>query len=273
MSIESPYGINAHLPSAQEMDGLVGLGASWVRLDFNWPDLEPTRDGYDYSLTDSIVAPLVQRGISIYATLAYTPGWANGGQGRNTPPTDSRDWWNFCHNVARHYAGQITHYGMWNEPNQKGFFSGSMAQYINLILEPGFQAIKAATPQALVCGPELAMMDNWQAWLSTILARGGRFLDVVTQHCYEHDGHAVIRAMRQVPTGPKPLWLTETGWNTNRVSEADQANYYGQLLESLPGANFGKVFAFDLNSSGIGIMGKPAYHVYRGMIQSTTPSV
>jgi hypothetical protein len=76
-----------------------------------------------------------------------------------------------------------------------------------------------------------------------------------------------------VRTGTTPLWLTETGWNTNRVSEADQADSYTQLLESLPGANFGKVFSFDLNSPGMGIMGKPAYDVYRSVIQGTTPRV
>jgi hypothetical protein len=33
------------------------------------------------------------RVINIYATLAYTPGWANGGQGRGVSPTHPRDWY------------------------------------------------------------------------------------------------------------------------------------------------------------------------------------
>jgi hypothetical protein len=265
--------MNAHLPSTEELQALFDLGVSWARLDFNWDDLEPTREGYDYRLTDRIVDALVAHGVRVYATLAYTPGWANGGQGRNTPPVDTRDWWNFCANVAGHLRGRIGAYGMWNEPNLTGFFSGSVAQYINAILEPGHQAIKTVDPTIVVSGPELAMMSDWQRWLDTILRRGGQYLDVVTQHSYQDDGHAVIRSFDGYHSHGKPIWLTETGWNADKVGDAAQADYYDQLLESLPSANLLKVFPFDLNSEGVGIMGRPAFQVYRRYIQASRASV
>ena len=38
--------------------------------------------------------------------------------------------------------------------------------------------------------------------------------------------------MAETGAAGKPLWLTETGWNTADVSEDQQASYIDQVLES-----------------------------------------
>jgi hypothetical protein len=260
MNADSRYGINAHLPSVEEMQALAQLQASWVRLDFNWYDIEPVREGYDFRLTDSIVYPLVAQGFQLYPTLSYTPEWANGGQGRTSPPANPADWYNFVAHVATHYQGAIRYWGLWNEPNGSGM---SVAQYVNLILHPGHDALKAVDPANGVAGPDLATEGTWRRWLTTMLDRGQQYLDYLTVHSYQSNGHAVIDAVDQIRSRGLPIALTETGWNSGDIGEEAQADHVQQLLESLPHSNAIKMFLFDLNSPGFGILGKPAFAVYQ----------
>jgi hypothetical protein len=66
--------------------------------------------------------------------------------------------------------------------------------------------------------------------------------------------------LRQAGMIGKPRWLTETGWNTRKVSEAQQANYIDQVLESFPNSGLDMMLLFDLIDEGHGW----------GMLQSDT---
>jgi hypothetical protein len=226
-----PYGINAHLPSGAMLDRVAAAGIAWIRVDFNWVTMEPARGVYDWALTDTVVTEARARGLHIYATLAYSPAWANGGQAPNTPPLNSDDWYNFVHETVSRYREHVQHWGMWNEPNFKAFWSGSLTQYLQMILEVGARAVRDAQG-GLVLGPELGMGDDWWVWFYQILAQKSGDLDIVTIHSYEDSGHdvlgrvdgpvppwerpAVRDVMRATRARGKPLWLTETGWNTAR---------------------------------------------------------
>lgn len=212
-----------------------------------------------------------------------------GGGGRNVPP-DPEAWYGFVASVVLRYRDRVRHWGMWNEPNLKGFWSGSVAQYVNGVLEPGAQAVREYAPEGLVCGPDLAMERDWASWLHTILSRGGHRLDVVTQHSYQASGREVLRRiggtgwrwpwqdptvreiMAETGAAGKPLWLTETGWNTADVSEDQQASYIDQVLESFPHYGIAKVFLYQLADEahpewhGVlhqDLTPKPAYLVYQ----------
>jgi hypothetical protein len=218
---------------------------------------------YNWAQTDQMVQEARARGLNLYSTLAYAPPWANRG-GRNAPPNPT-DWYGFVATVVLRYRDSIQCWGMWNEPSLKGFWSGSMAPYINSVLEPGAQAVREYAPQCLVCGPELAMERDWASGLRTILSSGGHLLDVVTQHSYQETGREVLKRiggtgwrwpwedptvrqiMAQTGTADKPLWLTETGWNASDVSEDQQASYVDQVLEGFQRSGIAKVFFYQLS--------------------------
>jgi polysaccharide biosynthesis protein PslG len=294
-----PYGINAHLPSGALLDRVAEAGIAWIRVDFNWFMIEPERGVYDWAITDAVVSEARARGLNVYATLAYSPGWANGGQDMNTPPADPHDWYAFVYTVVSRYRGSVGHWGMWNEPNMKHFWSGSPEQYINSILEEGARAVREADPGSLVLGPELAQEDDWAHWLYTILDRGAHAIDIVTQHSYQDTGHEVLRrlggrvppwdwptvrdVMRWTGTEGKGLWLTETGWNTADVSEEDQAAYYEQVLvgvDTYGRDGLDKVFFYELADAPDGLdqwgilrsdlTAKPAYDTYQRYIAAQT---
>jgi polysaccharide biosynthesis protein PslG len=258
-----PYGINAHLPSSVLLDRVAAAGIAWIRVDFNWVMMEPARGVYDWTLTDAVVSDARARGLNIYATLAYSPAWATGGQAPNTPPLDPQDWYAFVHTTVSRYRGSVQHWGMWNEPNFKHFFSGSPEQYIDTILRVGAQAVRDADPSGAVLGPELAQEGDWWVWLYRVLDEAADVIDIVTQHSYQDTGDDVLRrlggpvppwnwptvrdVLRWTGTADKALWLTETGWNTADVSEEAQAASYEQVLAGVEADEWlEKVFFYQL---------------------------
>jgi hypothetical protein len=183
---------------------------------------------------------------------------------------------------------------MWNEPNFKAFWSGSLTQYLQMILEVGARAVRDVQG-GLVLDPELGMEGDWWVWFYQILAQKPDDLDIVTIHSYQDSGHDVLGrvsgpvppwerptvrdVMRWTGTEDKALWLTETGWNTADVSEDQQASYVDHVLEGFRSAGIAKVFVYQLVDEpypewhGIlhqDLSPKPAYEAYRHRIASQT---
>src|SRR5581483_9198257 len=85
-----------HLAPDAALDELAAAGVVWLRADFNWKQLEPAQKGqFDWTETDRVVARASANGQRIFATLAYTPGWANGGKDGSNPPLNLQDWADF----------------------------------------------------------------------------------------------------------------------------------------------------------------------------------
>jgi Cellulase (glycosyl hydrolase family 5) len=261
---DSPYGINIHAPQGAELvaqlDQARAAGIGWVRIDFIWAAVQPARNTWDWRVYDAIAAAARKRKIQVYATLAYTPAWATDGPEITGVPRDPNDWAAFCSQAAKRYKSTIRTWGLWNEPNLPRFWSGSRQEYLDVILKPGADAIHAANRTARVAGPDLAHLTtgsaDWYDWLRETLLEAGDKLDVITHHLYDSDGSrdvtskleksttfgsrpslwdAVAPSVREVlkTTGwyrQKPFWLTETGWESGRVSEDEQAAGYGGLL-------------------------------------------
>jgi len=260
----SPYGVNIHAPQgtdlAAQLDKVRAAGIGWVRIDFIWAVAEPVRGKYDWRIYDGIAAAANARGLKVFATVAYTPGWATDGPAITGVPRNPDDWRRFCFRAAKRYRRTIQHWGLWNEANLPRFWSGSRQQYIDVILKTGADAIHSGNPAAKVGGPELAHLTagdaDWYEWLRRVLLEAGDRLDFITHHVYDTDGNrdvtskledrtlfggrpslwsAVAPSVEEVLRntgwlGRKPVWLTETGWESFRVSEDRQAEYYGGLL-------------------------------------------
>jgi polysaccharide biosynthesis protein PslG len=249
-----PYGINAHLPSSALLDRVAAAGIAWIRVDFNWFMIEPERGVYDWTTTDAVVSDARARGLNVFATLAYTPAWANGGQPSHVPPTNRDDWYAFVYTTVSRYRDHVQHWGMWNEPNLEGFFSGTVEQYIDDILRVGAQAVRVAAPGSSVLGPELAILGDWWLWFSVVLTQAAEAIDIVTLHAYADTGTQVLLEMvgprgLMVLTGTaaKELWLSETGWRTDEVSEDAQAAYYTQVLAGVDTLDWlDKAFFYEL---------------------------
>jgi hypothetical protein len=217
------YGVNAPLASPELLRRVPALGGTFVRLDVNGVELEPQRDQDHWEMTDPPVYGARDLGLRVYPSLGEAPPWANGGRARESPPTSRAYSWNFGANAVQRYREVIQDWGLWNEPHQPGFWQGSRRQYVNLILPPGWEAVKAVDPAARVCGPELPREGNWRYGLRNVLRRGGQYLDVTTHHVFDTPERAVVEGIREVMDvlrdlgcSERPLAITETGWNSAR---------------------------------------------------------
>jgi hypothetical protein len=310
------FGVNIHAPRgaelAAELDRVKAAGLGWVRIDFIWAAVETRKGRYDWRGYDEIAAAAKARGLQVYATLAYTPAWATDGPEITGVPRNADDWRRFCFRAAKRYRGKNNAWGLWNEPNLQRFWSGSRSQYIDVILKTGADAIRSGTPAARVGGPDLAhLVSNgavWYDWLRDTLLQAGDRLDFITHHLYDNDGNRDVTSKladgtlfggkpslwQYVPpsleeviesTGwtDKPVWLTETGWESSRVGEQRQADYYSGLLGDWFTGRRGqdwiaRIFFYELKdgpdgSYSWGILRadgspKPAYGAYQGFIQS-----
>ncbi|HLX08636.1 MAG TPA: NBR1-Ig-like domain-containing protein [Thermoanaerobaculia bacterium] len=267
----SPYGVNIHAPQGSQLgfvlDNVQAAGIGWARIDFVWSNVETAPGVFDWSVYDALVQAAAARGVSIYATLAYTPAWATHGPPITGVPDDPGTWTDFCARAAQRYASSIQYWGLWNEPNLAQFWSGTRQEYIDDILIPGAVAIHGANPAAKVGGPELAHISSsqWYYWLQAVLQQAAGNLDFVTHHVYDSDGNGAVtnRLNANTPFGGepglwtiidpsvkevlqstgwwgRPFWLTETGWESAAVSEAVQADDYTGLLNDWFTANSGQ---------------------------------
>lgn len=308
----SPYGINAHAPQGSDLapllDAVQTCGIGWIRIDFVWSWVEPAQDSFTWTMYDNLVAAASARGIHIYATIGNTPAWATAGAAGTGPPANPADWYDVCFRAAQRYRGSIEHWGMWNEPDLSQFWTGTRAQYINDILRNGADAVHAVNSSAKACGPELAHLSsaNWDDWLTDAINQAGTKLDIVTHHVYSSSYSGCTDKLEKAPFWPwdppslkevlqstgwygRPVWITETGWQSSDAGEASQAsNYTGFLNDWFTGQSgrtwISRVFFYELNDTQVfannsfGILGpdpsyphKAAFTAYQSFITAHPP--
>ena len=124
-------GLNVHIPNDPRQISLCQeLGIGWARVDVNWNGMEPAKGQYQWADMDGAVQKLIAAGLNIYATIAYSPGWANGNQPRTAPPLNGTDFANFVTQAVQRYQGKIVYWGLWNEPNLPAYYTGNMQDYL-----------------------------------------------------------------------------------------------------------------------------------------------
>jgi hypothetical protein len=226
--------------------------AGWERIILPWDQIQPDAPG-DFShlgitISDNQLQAELNRGERVVGLFEFTPDWAqaNADQGKRSPPLnldlpfdDPNNYWGrFVFETARHYAGRIDDWVLWNEPEFRpgdpgagGSFTwlGSDEQFAQL-LKVGYLAIKKANPNAQVSFPGTSY------WVDTLSNRPqfyDRMLGILAQdpdataNNYYHDAvslnlyrapddiYRVYSLFKQIQQQHgidllKPVWLTET---------------------------------------------------------------
>src|SRR5580658_6509043 len=89
----------------------------------------------------------------------------------NAEPANLDDWRTYVRTVVSRYKGRIEAYEIWNEPNLRDFWTGTLDQMLTLTKEAS-QIIHSVDPKALVVSPS-ATADYGIPWLSEFLNKGG----------------------------------------------------------------------------------------------------
>jgi hypothetical protein len=199
-----------------------------------WHDLEPYKDQWRFERLDGYVSLAQQHGAGLLLPLGMSPAWASARPpADNAEPANLDDWRTFVRTVVTRYKGRIQAYEIWNEPNLKDFWTGTVDQMITLTKEAS-QIIHSVDPKAIVVSPS-ATASYGTPWLAEFLKKGaGQYVDVIGYHFYVVPHTAlpeemlpVIQSVRQILAenglSNKPLWNTETGWLEPSHFESDEA--------------------------------------------------
>jgi putative glycosyl hydrolase len=257
----------AHGPGKLEsrLEILSKLGPDVVRFTVRWDHIATTRPAsprdpddpaYDWTEFDAVLRGLRRHGIDPVVTLYGTPEWANGGRAPNWAPSSATTFAAFAYAVARRYPW-VRDWTIWNEPNSAVFLRPSTAKtYVDKLLNPAYAQLHAATPGARVAGGVTGPRAGAAGvapvpWIRAMAAAHAK-LDAYAHHPYPGRPQSetpwgpkcvncqtitmadLERLEREVSRafGPKPIWLTEYGYQTNPpdifigVSPQQQATYY-----------------------------------------------
>ena len=226
------------------------IGAGWERLILPWDQIQPG-GADDFSrlgstISDGQLRTELDRGERVVGLLEFTPGWAaaNPADGMRSPPKnlelpfdDPNNYWgHFVSETARHYAGRIDDWVLWNEPEfhpgdpgAGGSFTwlGSDEQFAQL-LKVGYLAIKQANPHAHVSFPGTSywvdLLSNRPQFYDRLLGvlsqdpdalANGYYHDVVALNLYRapddiYRVYSIVKGIQQKYGIDKPVWLTET---------------------------------------------------------------
>lgn len=260
--VESPTSIGVADPSLYfsspqdidaTLDALQSMGVQNVRVQIPWAAIQtwdPT--SYDWTAADYMVHAAAERNMGILGVLNATPFWAGSPYLSGRP--DPQVYATFASAVASRYAGEISAYEIWNEPNASTSLSPLDPAGYTQLLKAAYPAIKAADPSATVIGGVVGavlsvagLTMSPQDFIAGMYAAGARgSFDALSFHPYEYylpfsAGAPVsesplnqLAAIRQlmVANGDAALkiWATEYGQPTSVVSELQQAAYIKDFL-------------------------------------------
>lgn len=245
-------------PVSREFFGMhvhrAATATPWPRIPFGswrlwdayvaWPYLEPNRGQWQFEALDRLVSLAEQNDVEVLLPLGLSPAWASARPGEPSAykkpgwaaePRVLEEWRNYVRKVATRYKGRVRHYEIWNEPNLKGFFTGSVEQMLQLTREAS-QVIREVDPAALIVSPAATGEGDGVRWLEQFLAKGGgRYVDVIGYHFYvsPKPPEAMLPLIAEVRgvmarhnCAAKPLWNTEAGWDQKRRFSDEEAAAY-----------------------------------------------
>jgi hypothetical protein len=235
------------------------LGATWIRVDLSWNDIQPESSGdYLWGRFDRIAEGARAHRLNVLATIAYTPAWARQSACMDTPscaPADPAAFAAFAAKAAARYAPVGVHtWEVWNEPNY-GFWTprADPAGYERLLADTSAALRKADSRAFVVLGGLAAVpTDSVKGALSpydflsaVFKLGGGRAVDAVGYHPYNGanlpsaygDGQtpfdkitgtkdSVAAALAKYGSADTPIWITETGVSTNAPGPAADGTSY-----------------------------------------------
>ena len=118
----------------------VPIGAIGHPTLLAWDNIEHDTGVYKFDFYDKFADWARVNNVPFMVTFGWTPTWASSkcveGKICPYPPDNLQDWIDFITKVVNHYNGvtapNIQYYELWNEANDKAFWSGTQGQLIDL---------------------------------------------------------------------------------------------------------------------------------------------
>jgi hypothetical protein len=298
----SYFGLTVLL-STREAQVTSSTARSWDAYPgLSWTDSNPSRGVYNFSGLDKFIAQNEPNSTNklkvardmIY-TLGRTPQWASSnpyvsadyGKGQCAPPSSLSYWDDYVTAVAKHAAGRIKYWELWNEPQNPSYYCGDMSTMVTMA-QHARSIIKSIDPSAVIISPGTASGSEGPAWLATFLEDGGAAaVDAIGFHGYWNStAEGIVTAIKDYKAvmadhgvSSKQLWDTEADGKvvTSTTTEAAFLAKYFLLhwSEGVPrflwyaydaAADWGQMFS---SSTGLNVAGTAYAQTYNWMVGAT----
>jgi hypothetical protein len=266
----NPYGFSVWDLNATEAALVKGTGAGWVRFQYFWQHIQPTRDTWHWDPVDAAIKEANAAGIKVNFDILIAPDWALEQTCDPTRPDKkvlpgATEFAKFASVLAKRFDGNdgrpyIDAYEVGNEEFDNywgGNWTASLPcrqpQLYAPVLKATYQAIKAVSPKALVGFSGLWWLDEhhfrsfYKYFADNQLTE---YFDFANFHYYPCSGSPLDNSsglsFRQVlswvheSVPSKPVWMTEFGWTVSNhsqsgkciVSPAKQAEYMADVFDA-----------------------------------------
>jgi hypothetical protein len=251
------YGMT-HADIDRTLNEMQAMGVQNVRVLIPWSGIEVADNYFYWDTMDYIVNAANERGMGILGVLNSTPAWAvaPGAAPVVSPPASTAQYAEFVSAVAQRYAGKISAYEIWNEPNAYYYWNPGPdpAAYTEL-LKAAYPAIKAADPNATVIGGVVGWVNDVQGLAMSPAnfvqgmydAGAAGYFDALSYHPYHYTlpfsqgaQYGDIAPISQLELmhqemvangdGNKLIWASEYGEPTSVADEPTQAAFIQDFL-------------------------------------------
>jgi VCBS repeat-containing protein len=241
------------------LDLLKADGVDTVRILIPWAGVEASDDVWTWSDVDRMVNSATARNMQVLGILNSPPEWAvvPGTPALGGPPADPQEYAEFVSMVATRYAGAVSAYEVWNEPNYYTFWQPTPdAASYTALLKVAYTAIKAADPNAVVvAGGIAAAPDSGTQAVNSVRfvtemyeAGAAGYFDALSYHPYHYFvkfsqggsyptspltmANQIHDVMVAYGDGNKKIWATEYGQPAVLGGDANQAAAINDFLRA-----------------------------------------
>jgi hypothetical protein len=157
------FGIQSHAVVGDPriaMDAIANqLGMSWVKVQVEWPLVEPDPGFYQWFFYDGVVDEAARHNLRLMLSVVGAPAWSRAAGGEHSPPDDYATYAAFLDQLLTRYAGRVHAIEVGNEQNlDREWLSPrglSAADYVQF-LATAYDTIKAHDPNIIVISGALA---------------------------------------------------------------------------------------------------------------------
>jgi hypothetical protein len=246
------------------------LGVRVYQMQLSWRGSSPGAGVYNFPAgVREAIDRATARGMKVALLVKDTPGWANGGQGRNVGPNSATEFANFLAAARKEYP-EVDRWMIWGETNRTAVWNSGPVKYADL-LDAAYGALTALEPADLgtntvVGGMTFTFGDTPPAtWIAQMrrtggarprmteyghnpfsrrcpsLAQGPNFLQAGSRDISDVD---TLKGDVAAAFGSRPLWLSEFTVSSDRanrafttfVTRATQADWLRRALRIAGGA-------------------------------------
>jgi hypothetical protein len=264
----------------KQLDQMLSLGVTNIRVFVPWALIEPADNQYDWSHLQLVMDAAAARNMGVLAEINSTPLWAATSPGLGSilfPGADAPKpaaFVDFVKTFVSKYSTTVSAYEIWNEPNYIGFSNPVDPEGYTQLLKAVYPVIKGLDPTATVVAGALGagqtafgLTMSPVDYVQRMMAAGASgYFDALSIHPYNDQipitgtcptcAPGILTPRQQLDLikdmiAGKKIWITEYGLATTPVAsgatEADQAAWLKDLLDywQTVGTQAGPVFLYN----------------------------